>query len=307
MPAAELHDFREQLRRGLAGAGQGEASLIEQLAGDRAAAASRVADRAAPPAGELLERLRDCGVGEPTARRWLSQLAAQDPDAVHEPPESAWRRLRHLVASEVSIHGPLALGEGRPAVVALVGPTGVGKTTTLAKLAAHYHLAEQKRVGLIAADNYRIAAALQLKSYCKIMSLPMEVVASGGEMAAAVQRLAHLDLLLIDTAGVGPADRQRLKELQSLLAAARPTDVSLVLSCAADAASMQAAAEAMSILGTTNVILTKLDEVPRPGAIADGLGACRLPVSYLTHGQNVPADIELASARRVAEWIVGQA
>ena len=107
-------------------------------------------------------------------------------------------------------------------LVALVGPTGVGKTTTIAKLAANYRLREKKRVGLITVDTYRVAAVEQLRTYADIIDLPMEVVATPREMREAVARMRHLDLVLMDTAGRSPRDEVKIQELHSLLAEAEP-------------------------------------------------------------------------------------
>ena len=103
-------------------------------------------------------------------------------------------------------------------VVALVGPTGVGKTTTIAKLAANYRLREKRRVGLITVDTYRVAAVEQLRTYADIIDLPMEVVATPREMREAVARMSHLDLVLMDTAGRSPRDEVKIQELKSMLA-----------------------------------------------------------------------------------------
>ena len=102
-------------------------------------------------------------------------------------------------------------------VVALVGPTGVGKTTTIAKLAANYRLREKRRVGLITVDTYRVAAVEQLRTYADIIDLPMEVVATPREMREAVARMSHLDLVLMDTAGRSPRDEVKIQELKSML------------------------------------------------------------------------------------------
>ena len=114
--------------------------------------------------------------------------------------------------------------------MALVGPTGVGKTTTIAKLAANYRLREKKRVGLITVDTYRIAAVEQLRTYADIIDLPMEVVSTPREMREAVARMRNLDLVLMDTAGRSPRDEIKIQELRSLLAEAEADEVHLVLS-----------------------------------------------------------------------------
>jgi flagellar biosynthesis protein FlhF len=192
---------------------------------------------------------------------------------------------------------------GRRSVVALVGPTGVGKTTTIAKLAAHYRLREQCRVGLITVDTYRIAAVEQLKTYAEIMDLPLEVVATPREMRAAVGRLADVDLVLIDTAGRSPRDAVRLNELRGLLAESQADEVHLVLSAVAGPDSIDIAAGAFSTVGVSALVLTKLDEAVSLDWLPVLLNRHRLPLSYTTNGQNVPDDIRPASAAALQELI----
>ena len=141
---------------------------------------------------------------------------------------------------------------GQCRVVALVGPTGVGKTTTIAKLAANYRLREKRRVGLITVDTYRVAAVEQLRTYADIIDLPMEVVATPREMREAVARMGHLDLVLMDTAGRSPRDEVKIQELKSMLSEAEPDEVHLVLSSTAGAKSLIGTAEKFADVGTTS-------------------------------------------------------
>ena len=182
--------------------------------------------------------------------------------------------------------------------MALVGPTGVGKTTTIAKLAANYRLREKRRVGLITVDTYRVAAVEQLRTYADIIDLPMEVVATPREMREAVARMSHLDLVLMDTAGRSPRDEVKIQELKSMLAEAEPDEVHLVLSSTAGAKSLISTAERFADVGTTALLLTKLDEAHSLGHLVSLVRECQLPVSYLTDGQNVPDDIQVAERRR---------
>ncbi len=115
-------------------------------------------------------------------------------------------------------------------MVALVGPTGVGKTTTIAKLAANFRLRDGIRMGLVTVDTYRIAAVEQLRTYAEIIDLPMKVVTSPREMRRALEELQGLDLILIDTAGRSPRDELKIQELKSLLNEAQVDEVHLVLS-----------------------------------------------------------------------------
>jgi flagellar biosynthesis protein FlhF len=189
--------------------------------------------------------------------------------------------------------------------VALVGPTGVGKTTTIAKLAANFRLRERRRVGLITVDTYRVAAVEQLRTYADIIDLPMEIVATPREMHQALARMADLDLVLMDTAGRSPRDEVKILELRAMLAEAAPDEVHLVLSSVASAASLAKTAEQFAAVGTTALVLTKLDEAASLGNLLPLVRSSRLPLSYVTHGQNVPDDIAPADAGRLARGILG--
>ena len=213
--------------------------------------------------------------------------------------------LAEIVAAEIPICGPIATTPGRRRLVALVGPTGVGKTTTIAKLAANFRLREKRRVGLITVDTYRIAAVEQLRTYADIIDLPMEIVATPRDMHRAVARMAELDLILMDTAGRSPRDEVRIQELKAMLAEAAPDEVHLVLSSVASSASLSKTAEQFAAVGTTALVLTKLDEAVSLGNLLPLVRTSRLPLSYLTHGQNVPDDIAPADSRRLARTVLG--
>jgi flagellar biosynthesis protein FlhF len=205
----------------------------------------------------------------------------------------------------LTIAGPLRLTPGKCRRVALVGPTGVGKTTTIAKLAANHRLRDKHRVGLITVDTYRIAAVEQLRTYADIIDLPMEVVATPRQMREAVASMAHLDLVLIDTAGRSPKDELKLQELKAFLAEAEADEVHLVLSAVASANVLRSTAEMFADVGTTALILTKLDEAMGLGHLLPVTRNERLPISYLTDGQNVPDDIAPADRQRLAQLMLG--
>ncbi|MEX0818880.1 MAG: AAA family ATPase, partial [Pirellulaceae bacterium] len=214
-------------------------------------------------------------------------------------------RLARLLEEELRCCGPTRVTRGTRRIVALVGPTGVGKTTTIAKLAANFHLREKHRVGLITVDTYRIAAVEQLRTYADIIDLPMEVVSTPREMRTAIARLSDLDLILMDTAGRSPQDDLRIQELKALLNEAHADEVHVVLSSVASPASMKQAAERFLEVGATSLLLTKLDESTGLGSILPVLRSSKLPVSYLTNGQNVPEDIASADRGKLARNILG--
>jgi flagellar biosynthesis protein FlhF len=180
----------------------------------------------------------------------------------------------------------------------------VGKTTTIAKLAANYRLKEKRRVGLITVDTYRIAAVEQLRTYAEIIDLPMQVVSTPREMREAVGQMGELDLILMDTAGRSPRDEVRIQELKAFLTEAGAEEVHLVLSAVAGERTLEQIAERFAAVGTTALLLTKLDEAATLGNVLPVLRSSKLPLSYLTDGQNVPDDIETADAHRLAKLIL---
>jgi flagellar biosynthesis protein FlhF len=190
--------------------------------------------------------------------------------------------------------------------VARVGPTGVGKTTTVAKLAASMKLVHRLRPGLITVDTYRIAAVEQLRTYAEIINLPLAVAKAPSEMQSAIEELGDVDLILIDTAGRSPRDEVKIRELEAFLAEVAPDEVHLVLSAVAGGRSLRAAVERFASVQADRLILTKLDEADGLGGILAVIGQANLPVSYLTTGQAVPDDFEPADRTRLARLILGQ-
>ncbi len=209
-----------------------------------------------------------------------------------------------MIEEEIAVAGPIQVMPGKRRLVALIGPTGVGKTTTIAKLAANFRIKQQRRVGLITVDTYRIAAVEQLRTYADIIDLPMEVVSTPREMRQAIARMANLDLVLLDTAGRSPKDDVKIQELKSMLAEAQPDDVQLVLSSVASSGGLAKTAEQFAAIGATALLITKLDEAAGLGNLLPLVRSSRLPLSYVTCGQNVPDDIEPADSRRLARLIL---
>jgi flagellar biosynthesis protein FlhF len=275
-------------------------SLVQQLRTH----APEESKREIPPAlFDLYTDLIEAELDEEVARDLLDRLRRDSSLDVHDA-RATRSRLAHIVQSELEVSGPLRAVTGAGRVVALVGPTGVGKTTTIAKLAANYRLKENRRVGLITVDTYRIAAVEQLRTYAEIIDLPMEVVSTPREMREAVQKMRDFDLVLMDTAGRSPRDEVRIRELRAMLTEAEPDEVHLVLSAAASARSLAAAAEKFAPVGVTALVVTKLDEATGLGNLLTLARTARLPFSYLTDGQNVPDDIAVADPRPLASMIL---
>ena len=307
--AADAHVFndyrardRDDFRRQVAGQLDELHAMVEKLC-DQAASA---------PAHDLPEalfhvftNLIEAEVDETIARGWVDELRTNGAAHSLDNAGSVMGQVAEFLEAEILVSGPITTEADKCRVVALVGPTGVGKTTTIAKLAANYRLREKRRVGLITVDTYRVAAVEQLRTYADIIDLPMEVVATPREMREAVSRMSHLDLVLMDTAGRSPRDEVKIQELKSMLAEAEPDEVHLVLSSTAGAKSLISMAERFADVGTTSLLLTKIDEAHSLGHLVSLVRAVRQPVSYLTDGQNVPDDIRVAKAGEMAEMLLG--
>lgn len=251
----------------------------------------------------LMMPLRQAGVDEEVIRRWLASASSfaanlHDPESID--PAQRLEHLQRAVARELNLAGPIRTQPGERHVVALVGPTGVGKTTTVAKLAAGFRIEARRRVGLLTIDTYRIAAVQQLKAYAEIMDLPMEVVEKPDQMQTALDSLGDVDLVLIDTAGRSPRSDARIDQLSEFLRAARPDETHLVLSATSSSQNIRTTIQGFQPVGATSVILTKLDETPHTAGALSALTASdrhhATPLSYVTHGQQVPDDIAVADA-----------
>ena len=301
LPPAHEQDYRAKFRDDL----QGQLADLQSMVEDLCRRSSESKQDGLPESlFHLFADLIDAQVNEELARELVERLRNASAGDL-EDPLLLKARLARLIEEEIDCCGPIQVTPGQRRLVALVGPTGVGKTTTIAKLAANIHLRDRRRVGLITVDTYRIAAVDQLRTYADIIDLPMEVVATPRDMRAAVARLADLDLVLMDTAGRSPRDEVRIQELKSMLAEARADEVHLVLSSVASTASMKKSAERFAEVGATAVILTKLDEATGLGNLLPLLRSCRLPLSYVTNGQNVPHDIAAADRRKLARIVLG--
>ena len=300
--APQDHDYRRKFRDELKGQLTDLQSMVEDLCRRSQASAPRDLPRSL---FHLFTDLIEADVSEELARELVERIRAESPGDELADEMLAKARIARMVEEEIQVAGPIRVQPGRRRLIALVGPTGVGKTTTIAKLAANFRLKEKRKVGLITVDTYRIAAVEQLRTYADIIDLPMAVVSTPREMREAVGRMSDLELILMDTAGRSPRDEVKIQELKTMLAEAEADEVHLVLSSTAGAASLVRTAEQFAAVGTTTLVLTKLDEVSGLGNLLPLLRSCKLPLSYVTDGQNVPDDIEPADNRRLARMVLG--
>lgn len=215
--------------------------------------------------------------------------------------EDAFKAVMKLIAKSIDVSHN---GTDAKRVVAFVGPTGVGKTTTLAKLAARFALEKGLSVALITADTYRIAAAEQLRVYAKIIGLPVEIVSEKKELELALKRFADKDIIMVDTPGKSRNDKDHMEKLRDFLALDIPVETNLLLSLTSSQENMLDTAARFEALNYDNIIFTKLDECVCFGSIYNVIDQVGKPVAYVTNGQNVPQDIEKANPAKLARLIM---
>ncbi len=200
--------------------------------------------------------------------------------------------------------GGLTPGAHGSRVVAFIGTTGVGKTTTLAKVAAHFVLEQNLRGALITADTYRISAVEQLKKYAEILGLPVEVVYSAAELRKAIARHRSKDFVLVDTAGRSQYNEFQMDELKELLAAHPRMEKHLVVSATTKEEDASEIMTRFSVCKPDRIIFTKTDETRTIGMVLNLLAGGDLPLSFLSNGQSVPDDIIPATAERLADLLL---
>ena len=190
--------------------------------------------------------------------------------------------------------------------VVLVGPTGVGKTTTIAKLAGRLALIEKKKVGLITIDTYRIGAVEQLKTYAEIMNIPFKVVITLKEMENAVSELEDCDVILIDTTGRSSKNTMQISELRAFTQKVNADHIALVISGTTKNRDIQTIINGYSEIGYEKMIITKLDETSSYGCIYNIIKKAQKPIAYITTGQNVPDDIRIPLKSEISKLILGE-
>lgn len=191
-------------------------------------------------------------------------------------------------------------------IICFIGPTGVGKTTTIAKIAADYLLSEEKKVGLITSDTYRIAAVEQLKTYAGILNMPIRVVESSADLTAAMSDLSDCDIILMDTAGRNYQQQQYIDDLKQILPENKKIQINLVLSLTSKYEDMKKIIDNFQTIVMDQLILTKKDETSSSGAILNLIYHYEIPIRFIANGQNVPDDILTVTPELIANFVLGE-
>jgi flagellar biosynthesis protein FlhF len=252
----------------------------------------------------LHQQLLGHGVAADVARQLLEEVHAARPGRVRRKEGDLEEALKQVMIGKLKVLEPRASGGRSPSLMAFVGPTGVGKTTTIAKLAATSTLMAGKRVAMVTLDTYRIAAVEQLKVYGKIIGTPVTVAVNPEEVGRVLREARGLDLILIDTPGRCHRNAEQVWELKALLSQPWPLEVHLVLSATTREEEAVEMIRQFSLIPFHSLLFTKLDESGALGSLFNLAVRAAKPISYLTTGQRVPEDIEAATPERIVDIVL---
>jgi flagellar biosynthesis protein FlhF len=252
------------------------------------------------PVSRVIRTLEGEMLGNGIDPRLVKKILAKVCAGPKGEPDSMKSRLKGFLAGEINVSDPL---EGNR-LAAFIGPPGVGKTTTIAKLAAIHTLKKKRRAALLTMDNFRIAASEQLKVYARIIGIPVGVANTPAELGGLIRLHSDKDLILIDTAGRGSNDSGHFKQLSELADIEPGIKFNLVLNSQVRDDSLAVSLRAYNGIPVDSLTFTKLDEGSVYGQILNTMMSVGKPVAYITAGQRVPEDIEVATKERLLSFFL---
>lgn len=256
---------------------------------------------------QVHQELIEAGIDPGIARQWIE--AARHP-SIHTVTQDVWTLRSELlgwIRDLVHAAPPIPLDASRQQVLAFVGPSGAGKTTTLAKIAANLSIERGLSVGVLSVDALRLGSNYLLQNYAEVLGWRIEVAESLEQVAACMERLAGCRVVLIDTSGCSPNDTESMERLRQQLEIANPTETHLVVSSTTNTRSFLLCEQAFEQLKPNRMILTRLDESGGLGSLFPCLQSSHLPISYLTNGQKIPSDLIQATEARLAQQVMALA
>jgi flagellar biosynthesis protein FlhF len=248
----------------------------------------------------LYGKLIDSEVKADIAHKLIKEISSAD---IMLSDSQAEKKFVSAFAGYFPVAGPLKLKKGGPVIVAFVGPTGSGKTTTLAKLAAHCSINKQKKISIITADTYRIAAIEQIKMFADIVKVNLQVIFSPEEITDALKACSGDEIVFVDTAGRSQRHTEHMSDLTKFIETLHPDEVHLVLSATTKDSDLADIIQRYKSVHVNRLLFTKLDETVRIGNIFNVVNESLIPISYFTFGQSVPDDIELAQTSRFVQHL----
>lgn len=305
IPRGDLEEIKKLLLNTLAKSQEGQIKTVQwPNAADISTLGGQSGEEILPEDSPLAQDLGRSGVSTELIRKILDTLNTLPVEGASQTVKG---RLGETLGRLIKFAGTLKLRKNSPRIIALVGPTGVGKTTTTAKLAAMYALNRGNKVALITMDIFRVGAVEQLKTYSRIMGIPLEVASTPKELEKAVENHSSCDLIFIDTAGRSHKDKEKLDEMKIFLENKIPIEVYLCLSATTKDRELEEILNRFRIFQISKVVFTKLDECESFGNMVNLLMKDNLQIAYFTTGQRVPEDIEVATPAKLADMILREA
>ncbi len=301
IPRSDLEEIKKLLLATLAKSKEGGATDVQwPTVADGGGLEGQSGAELLPEDSPLSRELASSGVSTELIRKIVDTLNTLPLQSGNQTVKG---RLGDTLGRLIKFAGTLKLKKNSPRIIALVGPTGVGKTTTTAKLAAMYALNRGNKVALITMDIFRVGAVEQLKTYSRIMGIPLEVASTPKELEKAVEKHAACDLIFIDTAGRSHKDKEKLDEMKNFLEDKIPMEVYLCLSATTKDRELEEILKRFKIFQISKVVFTKIDECESFGNMVNLLMKDNLQIAYFTTGQRVPEDIEIATPAKLADMI----
>ncbi len=248
----------------------------------------------------LYKRLINSEIQKDIAENLIHQLK----DVSDSSEKNIGKKFFSILRKNFPVAGPLSIKSNKPLIAAFVGPTGAGKTTTIAKLASYYNINKKSKVSLITADTYRIAAIEQIRTFAEIVNINLHVVFSTNELVDVLKLCQNDDIVFVDTAGRSQRNLEHMNHLEKLLAALKPDETHLVLSSTTKDSDLYDTVKRYNKLNINRLLFTKLDETIHLGNVFNLASKSAISVSYLTSGQSVPDDIELAQSGRFVKKLL---
>lgn len=251
----------------------------------------------------IFEQLIHNEVTEENAREIMREIDAKDKLQLDDLLSSIYQKIVLKLGQMKTVE----LSAKKPKVVFFIGPTGVGKTTTIAKLASKFKIEKKAKIAIITADTYRVAAVEQIRTYANILSVPIEVVYHAKELKPLYDKYQEYDLILVDTAGRSHKNEEQREDIQKLLATAEdyPHEIYLVVSATTKYKDLTRITQTYSDISDYRLLFTKIDETDALGNILNIRMLTQRPLSYTTFGQNVPEDISVTDAQGIAKQLLG--
>ncbi|MGD0584620.1 MAG: flagellar biosynthesis protein FlhF [Oryzomonas sp.] len=305
VPRGDLEEIKKLLLNTLAKSQEGVVRTVQwPNASEASPTEAQSGLELLPEDSPLAQELIQSGISPDLIRRILDTLGTLPAE---DGGQNLKIRLGTTFSKLIKFAGTLKMRKNAPRIIALVGPTGVGKTTTTAKLAAMYALNRGNKVALITMDIFRVGAVEQLKTYSRIMGIPLEVASTPKELEKAVEKHSACDLIFIDTAGRSHKDKEKLDEMKNFLDNKIPIEVYLCLSATTKDRELEEIINRFKIFQVSKVVFTKIDESESFGNMVNLLMKDNLQIAYFTTGQRVPEDIEVATSAKLAGMILREA